>query len=126
MVMRITKPNEVGAMPPILQRFLVGTILLTMAALITKFVCANLLHLGPQYGYYFMPSRLRFVDFICFIPRFQRFHHADFFAPSHGLAFTYPAPNALIYQFFYFCFIHGIKVFVASCFFVRGSCWLCL
>ena len=112
-------PPVIACMPPILRRFCVLTILLTVVALATKYVCQHVLHLPEEYCFYFIPWHYRSVDFRCFIPRFKDFHHSTFFARDavHGMMFTYPAPGAMVYQFFYL-FRHGIRVYL----FISASC----
>lgn len=72
-----------------------------------------LLHGHYPYTSPFNPFR-HWVDFIAFHPRFQHFHHLDFFstAPSFNLTFMYPAPAALLYEAFYITHWHSTALFL--------------
>jgi hypothetical protein len=62
----------------------------------------HLLHRGYPYTSPFIPFH-HFNDLIIFLPRFQYIHGPDFFSEAVplGAPFTYPAPAALLYGFFY-------------------------
>jgi len=98
-----TKTIPVNSLPPILRLFALWTVLLGIIDVVTKFVCHHVLHLSERYDSLVFPRPLLGVDFRCFFPRFRDFHHPNFFATdaAHGLMFMYPAPAALVYQFFY-------------------------
>jgi hypothetical protein len=76
---------------------------LAIVAVVTKYVCRDVLRLDEAYDYYVIPEWWRWIDFRCFALRFRDFHHATFFAHDarHNMIFTYPAPAALVYEFFY-------------------------
>ncbi len=101
------------SLPPLLCRHLVWSAVLTLIAAATKFVCTYVLRLPWVYDFYLFPKQFRLTDFYCFVPRFRDFHHATFFSHNlaHGMLFTYPAPNALAYEFFYRS--GGLAVYVA-------------
>ena len=95
--MPITKTS----LPPVLRQFLAWTAVLASIAFATKCICQWLLHLPAAYDYMIFPTSFLGVDFNCFRGRFEHFHHASFFGPNSSLVFTYPAPAAVVYQFFY-------------------------
>lgn len=98
-----TNTVPVNSLPPILRRFALWTMLLGILDVGAKYVCRHVLHLPEAYDNLVFPQSLHRVDFVCFFLRFRDFHHSTFFATdyAHGLMFMYPAPAALVYQFFY-------------------------
>jgi hypothetical protein len=83
-----------------------------------------------QYHHPVMPRWTWTLDLRCFRARFCFFHSVSFFArdPVHGMPFTYPAPSAIIYLFFYilprptrsFAVITGGFVLLAAILFARA------
>jgi hypothetical protein len=95
--------EQLVSIPPVLRSYVFWSIILTVAAFGTKSFCLRVLHLPEAYLFTVTPQSFRFIDFRCFQPRFRDFHHLTFFANDswHSMPFTYPAPAALVFQFFY-------------------------
>jgi hypothetical protein len=95
--------RQPDSIPPVLRSYFFWSIILTGAAFGTKSFCMRVLHLPEAYLFTVSPQNYCFLDFRCFLPRFRDFHHLTFFANDdwHSMPFTYPAPAALVYQFFY-------------------------
>jgi hypothetical protein len=73
------------------------------------------MHRSTPYTWPFMPFR-DCDDIRCYFTRFYFFHHIEFFSrdPRFGAVFGYPAPGAVLYQFFYLARHPIIFFFVTS------------
>ena len=82
-------------------RVFLGTLLtLTGVCLLTEFLAAHFFHLLYPYDWPLYTPEHSFNDLIIYHPRFAAFGTAAFFDPP-WYPFTYPAPVALLYRFFY-------------------------
>ena len=90
------------SLPKPLRLFALSSVVLTVIALVTRWVCAHLLGLRDYpYGLYALPHDGDGVDLMNFYVRFQQFHSMGFFSPGAGSMYAYPAPVALLYWVFY-------------------------
>lgn len=107
-----------ATLPQPLRFFWIVNVALSLSCAIIMRASKYLLHLRYPYTSPFNPFR-HWVDFTAFHPRFEHFHHLDFFstAPSFNLTFMYPAPEALLYEIFYLPGWHSTALFL----FVTGS-----
>ena len=83
-----------------------------------------LLHGSYPYTFPTLPFD-NFGDFVCFDDRFKHFHSPEFFSPTLGTPFAYPAPMALFYKAFYLPPHHHLPIFLlinAGC--VLWLAWL--
>jgi len=104
-------------LPKVLRNYWIVTLLLSIIALGTKLIIIRWSSLPAPYRFFIFPRYLLFIDLRCFESRFQFFHTPHFFlrTPAQGLIFMYPAPAALLYQFFYLfrSYNHYSKLYLA-------------
>ena len=99
-------------LPPQVTRFLIILVMLSLLCGLTEAYCRWVLHYPWPYNWPLLTGASRFGDFKVFLSRFTYFHSPAFFS-APGPPYTYPAPVALIYRFFYW-FPHSTYVFLAS------------
>lgn len=93
-----TRPR--ASLPSVVNGFWIGIVLSTLAGILICAYYGLVRHMGyPRSWPLFLPAA-RFSDFTIFQGRFQHFHSMAFYA-APGLPFTYPAPVAMIYEFYY-------------------------
>lgn len=103
-------PKSSARLPSELRLVWVGVVLLTLLSVL--FVLIEFLCHMPALDYRALsPPGEHFTDFSIYQPKFILFHTVAFF--HRYFPFTYPAPVALVYEFFFRCFRHPTVVFVA-------------
>ena len=102
--------GERSPLPPILNRVLWLTVVLTLFSVFYCFVAKRLF--GDPLSHYFplSPKETRFGDFTVYSDKFRFFHTPAFF--TTGWPFTYPAPVAIIYETFYRLGAHAKTAFL--------------
>ena len=99
-------------LPSPVKSFLRVLVALVIVCSLTEVYCSRVLHYSWPYNSPIQPSTGRFGDFKGFQSRFEYFHTTAFFS-APGPIYTYPAPVALIYKFFYL-FPHSTRLFLVT------------
>lgn len=98
-------PSQVRSLPPVLRRFTIATMLLSLLCVAVEFVCRHLGRYGLNQLPYSSPTLVpkdAYADAWLFNKRFYHFHSSSFFAPQYGSAYMYPAPLGFFYRLFRF------------------------
>jgi hypothetical protein len=93
------QPLGRGALPVSLQRFQQWTVLFALASLVFHAVMRLVLHRGGRLASPLSAPADRYGDYLIFVDKFRSFHTAEFF--QVGFPINYPAPVALIFEFFF-------------------------
>ncbi len=113
-------------LPPVLRQVWVSVLLITLVSVAFSFI-AYRLGAGPEFYRALSPPGEHFTDFSIYADKFPDLHSQDFF--DNGYPFTYPAPLALIFAFFYrlgsagldtFLVISGLAIVVPAVLFGRA------
>ncbi len=91
-------PSERCGLPPVLEGFLAGTVLLVGLCVLSEAIATLILKLPPPYGTPLLSEH--FPDLYFYLDRFGKLHQLSFFEHATILPFMYPAPVALPYAFF--------------------------
>src|SRR5208282_319862 len=105
--------NHLVPLPRAAKVYWIATIVLTALALLVVGIRRYFLHEGYPYNTLLFIPEVRFSDFTIYTERFKHFGTEAFFT-SPGHPFTYPAPVALAYAFFFRCFSHPLRAFLAT------------
>ncbi len=108
---RMTKPSV--PLPRAVKVYWIATIVLTALALLIVGVRRYLFHEGYPYNTLLFIPEVVFSDFTIYSERFKHFGTEAFFT-SPGHPFTYPAPVALVYAFFFRGFSHPVRALLAT------------
>lgn len=105
--------NRSVPLPRAVKVYWIATIVLTALALLVVGIRRYFLHEGYPYNTLLFLPEVRFSDFTIYSDRFKHFGTLVFFTyPGHP--FTYPAPIAMVYAFFFGCFSHPTNVVLAT------------
>ncbi len=105
--------NHSVPLPRAVKVYWIATIVLTALALLVVGIRRYFLLEGYPYNTLLFIPEVRFSDFTIYSERFKHFGTEAFFSyPGHP--FTYPAPVALVYAFFFRWFSHPLRAFLAT------------
>ena len=105
--------NHSVRLPRAVRVYWIATIVLTALALLIVGIRRYLFHEGYPYNTFLFVPEWAFSDFTIYADRFKHFGTQGFFT-CPGYPFTYPAPIALVYAFFFRWFPHPTRVFLAT------------
>jgi hypothetical protein len=98
-------------LPLVLRRVISLTLLISLVSVVYASI-ASRLHVDPIYYRALSAPHQHFTDFSIYELKFRLYFHTAAFFYSL-FPFTYPAPVALVYQFFFRLFPHPERIFVA-------------
>jgi hypothetical protein len=105
--------SESRFVPTPIRIYWIVTLTLTAMALVIVAVRRFILHEGYPYNTLFFIPEIAFSDFTIYNARFEHFGTTSFFTyPGHP--FTYPAPLAMLYAFYFHCCPNPDYAFLAT------------